>query len=204
MLSLLHFVQLLEMGILEFLKGKFVSKNHNDIIIENGGFGMKVKVSDFALRELPSVGEDIEILLETIIKENDIELYGFKDKIEREIFRILQSVQGVGPQLALSIISNMTPSEFVFAVENKKLDIFNSIKGLGKKKAERITIELRGKLPEIEYTESGFSDIGGDALRALVSLGFNKILAKEIISSILIERPNIKLEELIKKALELS
>jgi len=193
------------MAFIEYLKGKIERKENQEVVVDFAGFGFRVRVSSFTLSKLPPVGEEVFLWLEPIIREDSVELYGFSETIERMIFRTLQRVPGVGPSLALSIISSLSPSEFAYIIDHKLTDRLSDVPGLGKKRADRIILELDGKLPKISREEvAAESAVVNDAISALTSLGYNKSQARDIVTSVLAESPDISIEELIRRSLELT
>ncbi|MDH3004154.1 MAG: Holliday junction branch migration protein RuvA, partial [Flavobacteriia bacterium] len=131
-------------------------------------------------------------------------LYGFFDKIEREIFRYLITINGIGPNYAILILSSLTPKEVVNSILNNKIDTFLKIKGIGIKNAKRIIIELKDKIPKNIYNKKDILKYNEkeDVLSALKVLGFAQKNAKQILDDIMEKKPELSTEDLIKETLK--
>ena len=191
------------------LKGKAESVYEDHAIIDVNGVGYLVYCSAKTLANL-SDGEFCELLIETHVREDHIHLYGFTNKEEKTTFSTLQSVKGVGTRMALAILSHLTPNEIAFALSTEDKNAFNAISGVGKKLAERIITELKDKFPSngimaakpsAQNQISANHSTAHDAITALVSLGVGKSDAQNRVSAILSNAPDIKINELIRLAL---
>jgi Holliday junction DNA helicase RuvA len=192
------------------LKGQVESIYDDHVIIDTNGVGYLVFCSAKTLHNLRR-GEFCELLIETHVREDHIHLYGFVGQEEKTTFSILQSVKGVGTRMALAILSHLTPNEIAFALSAEDKIIFNSVPGVGKKLAERIITELKDKFTSISGVVamkpaqnaniSNNSSTANDAIAALVNLGVNKADAQNRITSILNNSPDMKINELIRLAL---
>jgi Holliday junction DNA helicase RuvA len=191
------------------LKGKAESVYEDHTIIDVNGVGYLVYCSAKTLANLPD-GEFCELLIETHVREDHIHLYGFTTKEEKTTFSILQSVKGVGTRMALAILSHLTPNEIAFALSTEDKNAFNAISGIGKKLAERIITELKDKFtsigimaakPSAQNLTSANQSTAHDAITALVSLGVGKADAQNRVSAILSKSPDMKINELIRLAL---
>ncbi len=188
----------------EFLKGKITEVTPAYVIIENGGIGYFINIS---LNTYSKISEksDISIYLEEIIREDAFSLYGFSTTSEREIFRHLLSVSGVGANTARVILSSMSPEEIKNAILHEQVDILKKIKGIGAKSAQRIIVDLKDKLSKTE-TEEEFAipannTIKEEALSALVTLGFTKSKVEKVLDELIQKEGEIQVEQIIKKAL---
>lgn len=189
---------------IEFLKGRLVEKNPAHLVIDCNGVGYFVNIS---LNTFSAVGneESILIFIHQVIREDAHLLFGFKEADERKVFRSLLSVSGVGANTARTILSSMTPNEVREAIAAGNVKAFEKIKGIGGKTAQRIIVDLTGKLDLTQLGETGGSPSSvakNEALSALTTLGFDKNGAEKAIDKILAQHNNMKVEELIKMALK--
>ncbi len=190
-----------------YLNGKLVEKNPANVVIECNGIGYYVHIS---LQTYSKIGnqELCKIYTYLSIKEDSHTLYGFADTQERELFKQLISVSGVGTNTARMMLSSMTSSELVSSIASNNVTSLTSIKGIGGKTAQRIILDLKDKILKTSDTldnKSGLTNntIKNEALSALVVLGFEKKMAESALTKILLKEPNItNVEELIKKSLK--
>jgi len=187
------------------INGKLVEKNPNNVIIECGGLGYYLPISLQTFSSIPD-RENIKLYTHLTIREDAHILYGFADKTEREIFRLLTSVSGVGPSTAMTMLSSMDCKEIQRAITTDDVEKIKSVKGIGIKTAQRVIVDLKDKMLKtfdiLEETTISNNTIKNEALSALEVLGFNRKKIDKIIQVILQDSPNISLEELIKKALK--
>ena len=189
------------------ISGKIISINDNYVVLEVGGFGMKVNVAaTFASR---LVNEELITLVTYLnVREDALDLYGFKNESERNLFLMLISISGIGPKLALSILSGVELKELKSNILSGDIKSLTSIPGVGAKTAKRIIIELKDKLSKTTTTELGFEDnfaskISKDVLSALVGLGYSESIAIEVIKRINPANSDKSIESLIKEALKI-
>ncbi len=190
-----------------FLHGKIISKKPTEVLVDVGGVGYSVNISLNTFESLGDVEAEVSLFTHLHIKENEFSLYGFSEEEEKNIFLLLISVSGIGPKLALSVLSGIKAAELISAIQNQDLIRLKSIHGIGKKTAERLILELKDKIGGvIEQTseEQGVNayTLKSDAVAALVSLGFNVKKAEALINQIVLQNAEIQLEELIKEALK--
>lgn len=187
------------------IKGKLIEKTPTYVVIDCNGVGYQLNIS---LNTFSKIGNDENCLLLThyVVREDAHLLYGFKEKSERELFRQLISVSGVGSSTAMMILSSLSPDETKIAIISGNVTVLKSVKGIGLKTAERIIIDLRDKVGKSDGTEifSSFSNntIKDEALSALVMLGFSKLPADKALTKIMVENSNLTVEELIKRTLK--
>ncbi|HVR34774.1 MAG TPA: Holliday junction branch migration protein RuvA [Methylomirabilota bacterium] len=171
-----------------FLNGRLVESLPTQAIVEVNGVGYEVLIPLSSFDKLPSPGEPVKLLTHLVVREDAHVLYGFMTPVERELFRLLiNSVSGIGPKLALNILSGMSPTAFRGAVANGDIKALAQISGLGRKTAERIVVELRDKIGEAGAWEASSAARGlseadqriNDAVLALVALGYKTIDAHE-------------------------
>ncbi len=191
---------------LAYLSGKFSYKNPAVVYVDVQGVGYEVNIS---LNTYSSIQNLTEGKLYTYlqVKEDAHILYGFFDLLEKEMFVLLISVSGVGAATARMMLSNMKPDEISKAIAQNNAGLLESVKGIGKKTAERLVLELKDKMIKLPSASSlqvkDGNTLEQDALNALVALGIGKPVAEQSIKKIVISNPTINnLEELIKKALK--
>jgi Holliday junction DNA helicase RuvA len=186
------------------LNGRLIEKNPTDLLIECAGVGYEVKISLNTYSALPAE-EAVCIYTKLIVREDAHMLYGFATKEEREMFSYLISVSGIGPNTAIIMLSSMTPDDIAHAILSEDVASIQKIKGIGSKTAQRVIIDLKGKVAKMELgAENIFSSNNRnrfDALNALVSLGFDKKSAEKVLDKI--DTGSQTVEQLIKEALRL-
>ena len=187
------------------IEGILESKSPNQIIIDVNGVGYFSNISLNTFEQVPSKGK-LRLYTQLIVREDAHILYGFWEEQERVMFRELINVSGVGANTALMILSYMKPSEVMGAVENSDVDAFKQIKGIGLKSAQRIIVDLKGRLEKIEsnneISSSQDNTFKNEALSALTVLGVDKKKAVKTIDEILKNEDIQSVEELIKKTLK--
>jgi Holliday junction DNA helicase RuvA len=189
------------------LKGQILEKNPTSLIIDVGGIGFLVSVPLTTSSLLD--GKEVELFIETEVRQDSIQLFGFLRKEEKELFVILRQIHGIGPQTALAILSSMSIEEFFIAVREQNPKRFLKIPKVGKKTAERIVLELKEKdLPigveSLKDKENSkvFEDVIYDAVSALETLGYKSSYSYKIVEEIKKSNPDLSLEEILKKALQ--
>lgn len=189
----------------EFIRGNIVELNPASIIVETGGIGYFIKVSLNTYSVLNGKKEGL-LFLHQVVRDDAHILFGFSDKGERELFRNLISVNGVGAVTAIMMLSSLNQDELVTAVTTENVVVLKGVKGIGAKTAQRIIIDLKdkfGKLPESgQISLSPDNTIRNESLSALVMLGFVKRDAEKTVSKILQEQPETTVEGVIKQALK--
>ncbi len=191
---------------ISFLVGVLEDKRENLVLLDVNGIGFELAVSSNTLSALPMPGTSVKILTYMAVREDDVSLYGFSSQEERDLFYKLISVSGVGPKLAISILSGLPLSDLSVAIVNEDSKLLSKIKGLGKKTAERLCLELKDKLNilALQNQESNFeSEYNEDAVQlateTLISLGVAKneayMLARSYASK------DATAEEIISKSL---
>ena len=193
------------------LKGTILESTFSELIIDVNGVGYLVHIPISTYDAMPQPGKIAEIFTEMTVREDAITLYGFASKIEKELFNILISVNGVGPKLALSILSCMPVVNFCAAISSGDINVIKNINGIGKKTAERLIVELKDKVdrisPEAKFAEGGAAQLakeGADAVLALEQLGVKHESARKAVAKLIAELPEAQrsTENLIRKALQ--
>ena len=189
------------------ISGKIISINDNYVVLAVGALGIKVNISANFASKL--VNEDLITLVTYLnVREDALDLYGFKNDSERNLFLMLIAISGIGPKLAVSILSGVELEELKSNILSGDIKSLTSIPGVGAKTAKRIIIELKDKLSKTTTTELGFeenfgSKISKDVLSALVGLGYSESMATEVIKKMNPTNPDKSIESLIKEALKI-
>jgi len=189
----------------EYLNGKIVELTPTYLIIETGGIAFFVHISLNTFSFLDHK-DSSKIYIHQIIREDVHLLFGFGDKKEREIFRLLISVSGIGANTARLVLSSLKPEELRYAIQNNNIVLLKNIKGIGEKTAQRIIIELKDKTDKSETDEFGSiikqTAVTEEAVSALVMLGFQKNKIEKAVQELYNKDKAIHVEELVKKALK--
>lgn len=189
----------------EFIRGIIVERNPAHIVIEAGGIGYFINISLNTYSKFNQKTEG-QIYLHQVVREDAHVLYGFAEKSERDLFRNLISVNGVGANTAIMMLSSLNPDEIAAAVTTENVAVLKAVKGIGIKTAQRIIIDLKDKLGKLTETSQIFyspnNTILNESLSALVMLGFVKRDAEKVVAKILQEQPQTTVEGVIKLALK--
>jgi Holliday junction DNA helicase RuvA len=197
---------------ISFLDGELVEALPTQVVISVQGVGYLVQIPLSSFEHLPAPGGRLKLLTHFVVREDAHLLFGFVTASERDLFRLLvQHVTGVGPKLALAVLSGMSVGQFKAAVVNGDISTLSKISGLGKKTAERIILELKDKVGVAaawEIAASGRNDQqakGNDAVLALLSLGYKQVEAQKTVREILLQAKTeaIDTAELVRRALKL-
>jgi len=161
------------------LRGRLLAKHPNQAIVETHGVGYEVAISVPTFTEMPAEGAEVALHIHTHVREDALSLYGFLRLAEKQLFEKLLTVSGIGPTLAIKILSGMPADEMVGAIRGGDLARLTRIPGIGKKTAERMVLELRDKLPAAGASDSSMSatsasPIEEDVISALVNLGYQR------------------------------
>lgn len=156
------------------LRGKLLSKKPDSLIIDVNGVGYLVHVPLSLISSLPEEHQDVLLHIHTHVREDALLLFGFQTEDEKRIFTTLISVSGIGPKIALNILSTIKPDKFHSAIDSEDIDTLCRVPGLGKKTAQRLILELREKLPAMREKKNAVYD---DTLSALINLGYKKNIA---------------------------
>ncbi len=170
------------------IRGKLLVKHPNQAVVETGGVGYDITISVPTFSDLPAVGSEVALHIHTHVREDVIALYGFQRPSEKLLFEKLISVSGIGPKLAITILSGMAADEMVGAIRGNDVARLTRIPGIGKKTAERMVLELRDKLPEASPTAAPvvptLNATEEDVLSALVNLGYQRAAAEKALAGI--------------------
>jgi holliday junction DNA helicase RuvA len=189
-----------------YISGKVISKKPTKILVDVNGIGYLINISISTFEKISEL-ETVSLYTHLCVKEDALDLYGFYSVSEKEMFELLISVSGIGPKSAQGILSGIQIPELKEALKTGNVARLITIPGIGRKTAERMMIELRDKVESLaesgEFIVGGSSSERGDAITALVNLGYNQKTAERTVRSILDKNPNESLENLIKQSLSI-
>lgn len=186
------------------LKGMITSKRPERVVIDVGGVGYSVAVPLCSLGDLPEEGNEVFLHTHTHVREDALQLFGFLSEHDRGVFTTLLGISGIGPRLALAILSGMHVERFIDAVHEEDIPLLSTIPGLGKKTAARIVLELKGKLRPFSPKGPGLprdGQIAEDAVSALENLGYRKAVSESAVARAK-KKGLSSLEDIIKEALK--
>lgn len=193
------------------LRGKLLEKHPNQIIVETGGVGYDVLIPISTFSALPDAGAEVKLRIHTHVREDTLALFGFLTAEEKTIFERLISVSGIGPSLAIKVLSGMATSDLLPAIRNGSVELLVRIPGVGRKTAERIVLELKDKLEGVgamgpgaaEKPAAALSVVDQDVLSALLNLGCNRASAEAAVRKAKATGAPAEFEPLFRKSLEL-
>jgi holliday junction DNA helicase RuvA len=207
--------------LIEYLHGKLLAVVGDHVVLDVGGVGYGLDVPQTTLDRLPAVGEEVELYTSLVVREDAMKLYGFRIMEERTVFEIFLGISGIGPRTALDVISTVSILDFVKAIETGNVNILTRIPGIGRKKAERMIVELKDKVGQFPISagiaaESSGAEAAGaqkasepdlyeDAVAALQGLGYKPAVAAKAVTMALrvLDSPEAELQEVVKQALQL-
>jgi Holliday junction DNA helicase RuvA len=197
------------------LSGTLLSKQATSVIVDVGGVGYEVTIPVSTFYDLEDVGGTVQLRVYTHVREDALQLYGFKTARERELFLKIISVSGIGPKLGITLLSGMSADELIASIRTNNLARLTLIPGVGRKTAERLTMELREKIAELssaqleeelgakpETAEPSEDTVRGDALSALLNLGYQRTAAEKAIDAGLNEGGDITVESILRRSLK--
>lgn len=172
------------------LSGRLIEKDPSEIVVEAGGVGYRVAVPLTTFGRLPAPGETVTLSIHTHVREDALALYGFDSRRERDLFEDLIGVPGIGPRLALALLSHLDPRDLAAAVESKDIDRLTSVPGIGRKTAERLLVELSGRMKRFQAPAGAASTAPAesrkdDLVSALVNLGYRQTQAVPTVEAVL-------------------
>ena len=190
------------------LRGRILEKHPNRIIVDVNGVGYDVAVPLSTFYGLGEPGHDVMLRVHTHVREDALALYGFATTLEQDLFERMIAVSGIGPKLALAVLSGIEPQELIRAIERGDVARLTSIPGVGKKTSERIVLELKDRLPRAQSAamtadrgEPSAPPLRDDLLSALVNLGYHRPLAEKAVAAALKTVPDGGFERTLKQAL---
>lgn len=196
-----------------FLSGKLLEKDANSVIVDVGGVGYEVAIPLSTFYELGDVGSQVNLRIYTYVREDSLQLFGFKTLRERDLYLKLISVQGIGAKSGIAMLSGMSADEIVAAIRTDNVARLTSIPGVGKKTAERLVVELRDKIGELaagisaKASAGAIADVGADsafddALSALTNLGYQRAAAEKALQQVVRDGCEMNVQKLLKQALQ--
>jgi Holliday junction DNA helicase RuvA len=188
--------------VIAHLRGKLAQKDSARVIVDVNGVGYEVFVPLTTFTALPATGSDVSIDIHTHVREDIIALYGFSTRRERAIFEKLMTISGIGPKLAVTILSGGSVEDLVTAIKRSDLPRLTAIPGVGKKTAERIVLELKDKLQDFAEAPAK-SSVEMDVLSALENLGYNRALAEGAVARAANGDGSVPFDILFKRSLQI-
>jgi holliday junction DNA helicase RuvA len=197
------------------LSGRLLSKEATSVVLDVAGVGYEVNIPFSTFYEVGDVGSNVELRIYTHVKEDALQLYGFKTVLERQLFINLLSVSGVGPKIGIALLSGMNADELVNSIKNNNLARLTAVPGVGRKTAERLVVDLREKMTALAATHveeeagarpeapvvSAEDDVRSQALSGLLNLGYQRSAAEKAIDSALREDGEITVESVLRRGL---
>lgn len=196
------------------ITGKLIQKQPNSVIVDVGGVGYELTVPLSTFYDLGDPGAEVSLRAYTYVREDALQLFGFRTEREKRLFLLLIGISGIGPKLAITALSGMSADEIIHAIRSGNLAKLVGVPGIGKKTAERMLVELKDKIaqlasPEMEEQLKAGAIIGvGDAMRddlisALINLGYQKAAVEKAVINVIHEKPQAGFEIALKQALAL-
>jgi holliday junction DNA helicase RuvA len=190
------------------LRGRLLDKQPNRLVVDVNGVGYDIAVPLSTFYGLGEPGSEIALRIRTYVREDTLALFGFSTRLELDLFDRLISVSGIGPKVALAVLSGIEPGELVRAIESSDLGRLTSIPGVGKKTAERMVVDLKDRLPRPRVEAEAAAGAPGepsvardDVLSALVNLGYHRPLAEKAVTAAVKAVPDSDFERMLKQAL---
>jgi Holliday junction DNA helicase RuvA len=192
-----------------FLRGRVHDKQPNRVIVDVGGVGYEIHVPLSTFYNVGDEGDEVSLRVHTHVREDALQLYGFLTELERQLFERLIAISGIGPKLAIVVLSGMETRELVAAVQRADVARLTTIPGIGKKTAERIVLELKDRLSQIAVPaasgtaspSSTTDQLRSDLLSALLNLGYHRQQAEKAIDATVTSNPNASFEHAVRAAL---
>ncbi|MBL8190363.1 MAG: Holliday junction branch migration protein RuvA [Acidobacteria bacterium] len=193
------------------ISGKLIQKQPNSVIVDVGGVGYELNVPLSTFYDLGEIGANVSLRVHTHVREDALQLFGFRTEAEKKLFLLLNSVSGIGPKLAITVLSGLSAEDLIQAIRAGNLTKLTSIPGVGKKTAERMLVELKDKVaailpPGLEDSTTAVIAQTGDAMRedvisALVNLGYVRAQAEKAVGAVLKETPEAGFTDALKQSL---
>lgn len=202
---LLHLSAKIRVFMITQLSGKLIEKFPTHVVIDCGGVGYEVHISLHTFEQLPK-DENIKLFTHLQVREDAHTLYGFAEKVEREVFKKLISVSGIGASTARLMFSSLSPSEIIEAISTADVDTIKSVKGIGAKTAQRVIIDLKDKVSEVNSSLENLTFSNNtnrtEALSALETLGYSRKQVEKVVARIVKIEPDASVEFILKQALK--
>jgi holliday junction DNA helicase RuvA len=192
-----------------FLRGRVIDKQPNRLIVDVQGVGYEVHVPLSTFYEAGDAGADIALRVHTHVREEAIQLYGFLTALEQQVFERLIGISGIGPRLAIAVLSGIDPRDLVGAVQRGDVARLTAIPGIGKKTAERIVLELKDRLKQLDVGAATGAVVAApadrlrdDLVSALVNLGYHRPQAEKSVESALSSEPHLAFDQALRRVLK--
>lgn len=194
------------------LSGTLLLKLPNSVVIDVNGVGYEVTIPVSSFYDLGEVGSPVALRIYTYVREDTLQLFGFRTNREKELFLKLMTVSGIGPRLAIAMLSGMPAEELIPAIQRNDLGRLTAIPGVGRKTAERIVIELREKMaalaaPDVDgeiqlVPASAPGSVRDDVIAALFSLGYQRAQAEKVVQKVMAQEPDHTIEHILRQSLK--
>jgi holliday junction DNA helicase RuvA len=199
--------------VIAHLTGTLLLKQPNAVVIDVGGVGYEVTIPVSSFYDLGEVGDPVSLRIYTYVREDTLQLFGFRTGREKELFLRLMTVSGIGPKLAITLLSGMSVDELIPAIRSNDLGRLTSIPGVGRKTAERIVVELRDRMAALSSPEAeaqfqampviaGLASIRDDTVAALLTLGYQKAQAEKVVGRVLEQEKDHSIEHILRQSLK--
>jgi len=192
------------------IRGHLIQKDPGSVIVEAGGIGYQLFVSLTTFYGLPDLNQAVTLHTHTHVREDLLQLFGFSTLLEKELFQILIGVSGIGPRLALNILSGISPEDLLHSLDRRDMDRLLCVPGIGRKIAERMFIDLQEKARKIGSRWSlpspekpSLEGVAEDVISALLNLGYKRSQAEKAVESVLQQNPHLPLEKALKASLKI-
>ena len=192
------------------VRGRLIQKGPGSVVIEASGLGYQVFVSLTTFYDLPELEQSVILHTHTHVREDALQLFGFSTPLEKELFQILIGVTGIGPKLALNILSGIRPEELLQSLDQRDMNRLQAVPGIGRKMAERMVVDLQEKARKIEskwalppQEKLALEGVAEDVISALLNLGYKKGQAEKAVEMVFREDPDLNLEKALKAGLKI-
>lgn len=192
------------------VRGRLIQKGPGSVVVEANGLGYQVFVSLTTFYALPELEQSVVLHTHTHVREDALQLFGFSTPLEKELFQILIGVTGIGPKLALNILSGIRPEELLQSLDQRDMNRLQAVPGIGRKMAERMVVDLQEKARKIEsrwalppQEKPPLEGVAEDVISALLNLGYKKGQAEKAVEIVFREDPDLNLEKALKAGLKI-
>ncbi len=192
------------------VRGRLIQKGPGSVVVEANGLGYQVFVSLTTFYELPELEQSVVLHTHTHVREDALQLFGFSTPLEKELFQILIGVTGIGPKLALNILSGIRPEELLQSLDQRDMNRLQAVPGIGRKMAERMVVDLQEKARKMEsrwalppQQKPLLEGVAEDVISALLNLGYKKVQAEKAVEIVFRQDPDLNLEKALKAGLKI-
>ncbi len=192
------------------IRGRLIQKEPGSVVVEANGLGYQVFVSLTTFYEIPNLEQNVILHTHTHVREDVLQLFGFSTPLEKEMFQILIGVRGIGPKLALNILSGITPEELLQSLDQRDMNRLQSVPGIGRKMAERMVVDLQEKARKIATRIAlqpaelrPTAGMAEDVISALLNLGYKRAQAEKASEIVFRQTPDVTLEKALKESLKI-